>query len=107
MARRESNRVIVRRGLKARKARKAFTLWVLFPAHTSATLAVAALTMRVDGHNTASRQQEGHTTSANIVCHDKQASVSELRLNLHVHVTQGKFDCSDAHVMDLGGSSAW
>ncbi len=32
MARRESNRVIVLRGRNARKARKAFTLWVLLPA---------------------------------------------------------------------------
>lgn len=32
MARRESNRVMVLRGRSARKARNAFTLWVLLPA---------------------------------------------------------------------------
>ncbi len=32
MARRESKRVMVLRGRSARKARKAFTLWVLLPA---------------------------------------------------------------------------
>ncbi len=32
MARRESNRVMVLRGRNARKARNAFTLWVLLPA---------------------------------------------------------------------------
>ena len=55
MARSESNRVIVRRGLNARRARNAFTLWVLLPVHAS--------TAQVDSTDFRNKDMWKHSTA--------------------------------------------